>query len=374
MSGCTYSIRHNCMHRSVFVAHGMQPERARERYAAVQAYLDCNGTLAAASKRIGKAPRYIKKWYNSFKGSGGVQDRPRAGRPPILSKSAKRKARVLATTRKHSTCKRVANTLHSSADCVDVPSKNTVSRALYQGRKKMVYGGKTKQKELPMGVKTKRLKFCRTMRDRSWQNVLVLDSKIFPLGKDGMIKQWHYAGQTQKTPGTKEKRKLHAYGAACIHGVTTLRAVTGTTGVTSRHKSKGGQPCIGVGHQEFIDVLNETIIPQAKRLFNGKEFAILMDKAPPHTPAAVKQCIRDNGIKLIEDWPGNSPDLNGIENLWGMIEMKLRGKNFMSIETLERAVNKEWDAITKKTLKRCASSMGKRMRKCIRLKGGHTGY
>jgi len=118
------------------------------------------------------------------------------------------------------------------------------------------------------------------VRDRSWKDVLVLDSKVFPMDQGFIGKRWHYVGKTRKRTGIKEKRQLHVYGAACIHGVTPLRVVTGTSGVTTNYKTRKGHASRGVGYQEFIDVLKDTIIPAAKGLFKGRNFTILMDRAP----------------------------------------------------------------------------------------------
>ena len=45
--------------------------------------------------------------------------------------------------------------------------------------------------------------------------------------------------------------------------------------------------------------------------------------ARSHRTAIIDQWHRENSIKRI-DWPGNSPDLNPIENLWSILKSKLR--------------------------------------------------
>jgi len=42
------------------------------------------------------------------------------------------------------------------------------------------------------------------------------------------------------------------------------------------------------------------------------------------------------------EWPPQSPDLNPIENLWGEVERKLKGRKFKKPDELFDAVNQEW--------------------------------
>ena len=53
----------------------------------------------------------------------------------------------------------------------------------------------------------------------------------------------------------------------------------------------------------------------------------LQDGAPCHRSKIVKSWFAERPeIKLI-DWPGNSPDLNPIENVWSWMKNKLQGPN-----------------------------------------------
>ena len=49
---------------------------------------------------------------------------------------------------------------------------------------------------------------------------------------------------------------------------------------------------------------------------------LLQDSAPCNKSNASKKWIREHGIEVIK-WPGNSPSLNPIENLWSIFKGKL---------------------------------------------------
>jgi len=332
------------------------------------------GRAGEAAAHIGKDVKFVKRWHDRFKATGGVSDKARVGRPHVLSAEAKTKARVLATRRTNESIRNIAAKL----DCLDKPgtrpSKSTVHRALRQGKKRMVYKKQSVTKELPDKVKRRRLEFCRKHSKRSWRNVMALDSKIFQLRGGQGAKHWHYAGVHKKVSGMKEKRKLHVYGAACVHGVAPLRVVSGTTGYKKKYFSKGRGQLSGVGGEEFSDVLQDTIIPAGKKFFGSEPFELLMDNAKPHTTRCAKRVMEQHGVRIVEDWPADSPDLNWIENLWAAMSHRLECTSFNTVQSLKTAVFRHWDALPKSMLKGCVASMRNRMRKCIQLKGGHTGY
>lgn len=97
------------------------------------------------------------------------------------------------------------------------------------------------------------------------------------------------------------------------------------------------------------------------------------DGAPCHTSKKVKAYLSGQNIPIL-DWPGNSPDLNPIENAWNYIKDKLATTNTSSIPRLEEELKKWWISMDHQYFKKLAASMPKRLRLVLQAKGQMTKY
>jgi len=90
--------------------------------------------------------------------------------------------------------------------------------------------------------------------------------------------------------------------------------------------------------------------------------------------ATTKKWLDDRGVKRFEGWPGNSPDLNPIENLWSQMKHLQRRERATSTAGLHRIARKVWRQVTPQYLKSLYESMPRRMTAVIEARGGHTKY
>ena len=98
------------------------------------------------------------------------------------------------------------------------------------------------------------------------------------------------------------------------------------------------------------------------------------DFAPCHKAKAVMKWFQTKGVNVLK-WPGNSPDLNPIENLWSLIKQKVSGSNPRSLEELKRIITEVWCMnIDKKVCKNLSDSIPCRIQNVIKNKGYHTKY
>jgi len=85
------------------------------------------------------------------------------------------------------------------------------------------------------------------------------------------------------------------------------------------------------------------------------------DGASIHTSRASKKWLRDHEIVVL-DWAPKSPDLNPIENVWGVLAQKVyaNARHFQTVAELQDCVQQEWGRISPCFLKILAESMPRR--------------
>lgn len=228
------------------------------------------------------------------------------------------------------------------------------------------------QKDLDMPVKTprkkplltekarkKRLAWCRKYRNwtaEEWKRVSFSDESTFL-----QFKQQHqYVRRTSGSDACdprytlktlKHPPSVMVWGCFSSHGRGAL------------HFMDKGQK---VNADVYIDILNEKL----KRSMHvaGTNF-FQQDNAPCHTARKVKKWFADNDINLM-DWPGNSPDLNPIENLWQIIKAKIREATYERISDLTEAITSAWCLdITPEVCNKLVVSMPERIKQVLKNNG-----
>ena len=76
------------------------------------------------------------------------------------------------------------------------------------------------------------------------------------------------------------------------------------------------------------------------------------------------------------DWPGNSPDLDPIENLWALIKRRAMAADFSTIPKLITTVIQSWfhDEELGNMCPKLVDSLLNQVSEVIKAKGGHIRY
>lgn len=63
-------------------------------------------------------------------------------------------------------------------------------------------------------------------------------------------------------------------------------------------------------------------------------------------------------MEMLGPWPGNSPDLNPIQNLWSILKRRLNKQNPTNSHNLQALIMQEWAAISQDVVQKFNSSEG----------------
>lgn len=213
-------------------------------------------------------------------------------------------------------------------------------------------------------MKKQRLDFCKKYEhwtSQDWSKVIFSDESTFktvskdkrnvrrPVGADRFDKK--YTVKTVKFPAS-----VMVWG--CFSGEK------GTGGVYFLDKN------VTMNQNLYINVLNNHMLP----FYEGHNSAMFLhDGAPCHRARSVKEWLALHNIEMVE-WPGHSPDLNPIENVWNDMKRKMIKMPILSVDALTENIRNLWTTMDRAYLTKLSDSMPKRIKAVLKVKGEMTKY
>ena len=301
-------------------------------------------------RQSGIPVRTIGRYFKMFKkGVPLCQLRPR-GRPLTFPKNFNNK--IAKQTRKtpSASSRMIANSLKKSTD-VNI-SRRTVNRRLnLMGYKRMkpIPALRLNQSHI-----NKRILFYKNNKKTNWKNVIFSDESTFELDQcRGEV----WAKNRSEAIRTKDRHpsKVMVWGAFSFKGKSKLLFVNGM-----------------LNGQGYVKLLKSHLIPFARRC-HDKNYIFQQDNAPCHTCRVSSDFLNSKRINVLT-WPPCSPDLNPIENVWGIMKSNLLLRNPSTLDELKQFIQEEWDAIPLSTLRKMALSMESRLHKLKIAKGKQIRY
>ena len=222
-----------------------------------------------------------------------------------------------------------------------------------------------KKQLLTAAMKKKRLdwaKKCRNWTAADWRKVLFSDESHFLVqGKRSQhvhrsigepIRECHMDQSVKHPP------KKMFWGSFSYHGIGSLLPIEGM-----------------MNAGKYIQVLEEKVVRDLAKAFPDGSGVYQQDSAPCHRAKKVMVYMKKMKITVL-DWPGNSPDLNPIENLRSIMKLRLRNEDCTTKIKLIEAIIRIWyrDPEIKENSQKLVDSMPNRVQQVLKNNGGHIMY
>jgi len=110
------------------------------------------------------------------------------------------------------------------------------------------------------------------------------------------------------------------------------------------------------------------MIPDSQRLFPDGNFVFQHDNAPVHTAVIVKNYLQNKKLNVMV-WPPQSPDLNPIENLWRLLDLRLERHHVSTCADLMIALKIAYSQVTQEVRQNLLNSMNRRCRMVLQSEG-----
>lgn len=235
-------------------------------------------------------------------------------------------------------------------------------RQILSSNSNLKYKKTQKKPPLTEGHKLARLQFAKKYMSwgKEWDDVVFSDEKKFNLdGPDGYHYYWHDLRMSEEVRMSRN----FGGGSVMIWAAFSSHGKSDIAWITSRMNAVKYEELL----EEYLLNMAENILPE--------NFIFQQDNAAIHVAASTKRWFSDKNIPLL-DWPARSPDLNPIENLWGIIARRVYAncRQFNSVQELKSAIKDAWDSITLNELQKLVHSMPNRIFETIKNKGGNTKY
>ena len=226
-------------------------------------------------------------------------------------------------------------------------SKTSIWRAL-KSEENLTYNKRQRAPELKPHHIANRLQWAinKVTWVESWFKVFFSDEKKWNLdGPDGCQYYWH---DLRKEESFFKSRQ---FGGGSVMTWAAFSATERTEIIFLEGRQDS---------EKYINMFEEHMEPMLRA-----DSVFQQDNAPIHVSHYSKNYFSQHSINLLE-WPALSPDLNPIENLWGILVRKVYsgGKQYPNKELLKEAIRKAWAEVPNETLSKLSKSMHKR---CIQI-------
>ena len=239
--------------------------------------------------------------------------------------------------------------------------KSTLSRMMARSKLPVIYRKQHGYPQLTKAYKKERLAWAKQYMTwkAEWKQVLFSDEKKFNLdGPDGTAYYWHNLQKEEKIFSECQQggKSVIVWAAFGYQGQTNLAFPSGRMDET-----------------DYQDLLEIHLLPFGEEI-GGQFWIFQQNNAPIHVAKSTREWFLENGVYVM-DWPANSPDLNPMENVWGVLcrTVYADGKQYADVSELQTAIITAWENMEVSLLQKLVNGMCERVSDVILNHGSFIG-
>lgn len=188
-----------------------------------------------------------------------------------------------------------------------------------------------KRATLTEAHKLARLNFARDYLDFDWTNVIFSGQETFTSSQYGGLTLWRQDTSDDQETSEALRKRITANMWAWMG--------TGGVGELVHIPSRAKAP-------SYIELLGDTMLPTVRTVYPQEEvptFFYMHEHSRVHSTRVVSDWFHQHPEITLIPWPPKSPDLNPIENLWGLMVKLWDNQNVRSRLSIVAHCNEIWD-------------------------------
>lgn len=317
----------------------------------IKILFETGSNIKTISERI---KRHRNTITNFLKNPNNYCSKQRNGRKPTVDNRGKREIRRLAVSKNMS----AGQIKHQLGLTI---TKRRVQQILSTSEH-LLYRKRLAKPKLSKKHKVVRMEFAEAHKfwDDEWQSVIFSDEKKFNLdGPDGYQMSW----QDLRVPRPTRCARNFQGGSLMLWAAFGYRGKSNICFISNKMNA-----------ERYVELLDSELIEFAGSNY-GDSWIFQQDNAPIHNARHTKKFFEERNIPVLK-WPAVSPDLNPIENLWGILSKAVynNGRQFDNLKSLKTAIVEEWAKLDEEILRRLIDSMPRRITSVQINRGNHTKY
>ena len=113
--------------------------------------------------------------------------------------------------------------------------------------------------------------------------------------------------------------------------------------------------------KEYCNIISKYFLNDVSKHYLANNFFFVQDNAPIHTSKFTKSFFEKYNIETLPI-PPNSPDLNPIENIWGILSSKVysEGQKFKNKDSLWKEIKFQWENLDPEIIRKSISNYNER--------------